>query len=75
MALTRRRLTWSFHKVIGPRTDGDRLARKEAPTTKDPRPLIEIVLEPGEHNWGAYGPNVPGCAATGKDRKSTLASS
>jgi len=37
-------------------------------------PMVEIVLEPGPHNWGASSPDVPGCVATGKDPESTLAS-
>jgi predicted RNase H-like HicB family nuclease len=27
-----------------------------------------VVYEPGECNWGAWAPEVPGCIATGKDR-------
>lgn len=27
-----------------------------------------VILEPGEKNWGAYSPDVPGCIATGATR-------
>ena len=27
-----------------------------------------VVNEPGEMNWGAWAPGVPGCVATGQDR-------
>lgn len=37
-------------------------------------PKVEIVLEPGEHNWSAYSPDVDGCVAVGDDPESTLAS-
>lgn len=36
-------------------------------------PLVEIVLEPGERNWSASSPDVPGCVATGADPEETLA--
>ncbi|MCD6118415.1 type II toxin-antitoxin system HicB family antitoxin [bacterium] len=28
-----------------------------------------VILEPGEKNWGAYSPDVPGCIATGATRE------
>ena len=30
-----------------------------------------VIYEPGERNWSAFCPDVPGCAATGKTRKET----
>ncbi len=30
-----------------------------------------VIYEPGERNWSAFSPDVPGCIATGKDRKET----
>lgn len=33
------------------------------------RPQIRVVLEEGDHNWSAYAPAVPGCAATGRTRR------
>lgn len=27
-----------------------------------------VIYEPGEHNWSAYVPDIPGCIATGKTR-------
>ncbi|HSS10019.1 MAG TPA: type II toxin-antitoxin system HicB family antitoxin [Acidimicrobiales bacterium] len=32
-----------------------------------------LVLEPGEHNWSAFFPEVPGCVATGATREETIA--
>ena len=31
-----------------------------------------LVLEPGERNWSAYFPDVPGCVATGRSREQTI---
>ena len=31
-----------------------------------------LVLEPGERNWSAYFPDVPGCVATGRTREQTI---
>lgn len=31
-----------------------------------------VVLEPAEHNWGAYSPDLPGCVATGETRVEAL---
>ena len=31
-----------------------------------------LVLEPGEHNWSAFFPEVPGCVATGATREETI---
>lgn len=31
-----------------------------------------LVLEPGEGNWSAYFPEVPGCVATGATREETI---
>jgi predicted RNase H-like HicB family nuclease len=28
-----------------------------------------VILEKGEHSWGAYCPDVPGCIATGATRE------
>jgi predicted RNase H-like HicB family nuclease len=28
-----------------------------------------VIYEPGERNWSAYVPDLPGCIATGKTRK------
>ena len=30
-----------------------------------------VIYEPGERNWSAFSPDVPGCVATGKDREET----
>jgi len=30
-----------------------------------------VIYEPGEHNWSAFSPDVPGCVATGKTREQT----
>ena len=30
-----------------------------------------VIYEPGEHNWSAFSPDVPGCVATGKSREET----
>ena len=27
-----------------------------------------VIYEPGEHNWSAYVPDLPGCIATGETR-------
>jgi predicted RNase H-like HicB family nuclease len=32
-----------------------------------------IIIEKGKHNYSAYSPDVPGCAATGKTVEITLA--
>lgn len=29
---------------------------------------VEVVLEPGDDNWSAYAPGVPGAFATGRDQ-------
>jgi predicted RNase H-like HicB family nuclease len=31
-----------------------------------------VILEPGENNWSAHVPDLPGCIATGKTREATL---
>ena len=31
-----------------------------------------VVLERGEHNWGAYAPDILGCISTGKNKEQTL---
>jgi predicted RNase H-like HicB family nuclease len=31
-----------------------------------------LVLEPGDRNWSAYFPDVPGCVATGRTREQTI---
>ena len=31
-----------------------------------------IILEPGEDNWGAYSPDVPGCVSTGCTPQETI---
>ncbi|MEX2558148.1 MAG: type II toxin-antitoxin system HicB family antitoxin [Actinomycetota bacterium] len=31
-----------------------------------------VILEPGEINWSAYVPDLPGCIATGKERAEVL---
>ena len=31
-----------------------------------------VLLEPGQNNWSAYAPDLPGCIATGKTREETL---
>ena len=31
-----------------------------------------VVLERGKNSWGAYSPDVPGCASVGKTRKETI---
>jgi len=28
-----------------------------------------VIYEPGEQNWSAYVPDIPGCIATGKTRE------
>jgi len=33
---------------------------------------IPVILEEGEHNWGAFAPSIPGCVTTGRDREETL---
>lgn len=30
-----------------------------------------VIFEPGENNWSAFSPDVPGCVATGRDRQET----
>ena len=30
-----------------------------------------VLYEPGERNWSAYVPDLPGCVATGKTREET----
>jgi predicted RNase H-like HicB family nuclease len=30
-----------------------------------------VVFEKAKHNYAAYSPDIPGCAATGKTRKET----
>ena len=30
-----------------------------------------VLYEPGDHNWSAFCPDVPGCVATGKTRAET----
>ncbi len=30
-----------------------------------------VIYEPGERNWSAFCPDVPGCVATGKTRAET----
>lgn len=30
-----------------------------------------VIFEPGERNWSAFCPDVPGCVATGKTRAGT----
>lgn len=30
-----------------------------------------VIFEPGETNWSAYVPDLPGCVATGADRNET----
>ena len=32
-----------------------------------------VVIERGEHNFSAYVPDLPGCAATGATREQTIA--
>ncbi len=32
-----------------------------------------VIYEPGDDNWGAYVPDLPGCIATGADRAETEA--
>jgi predicted RNase H-like HicB family nuclease len=32
-----------------------------------------VIYEPGDDNWGAYVPDLPGCVATGADRAETEA--
>lgn len=32
-----------------------------------------VVYEPGEDNWSAYVPDLPGCVSTGADRRETEA--
>ena len=31
-----------------------------------------IILEPGENNWGAFSPDVPGCVSTGYSPEETV---
>lgn len=31
-----------------------------------------IILEPGENNWGAFSPDVPGCVSTGLTPQETI---
>ena len=38
----------------------------------DMRRRVCIVLEPAEHNWGAYSPDVPGCVSTGRTAQEAL---
>ena len=33
-----------------------------------------VIIERGEENWGAYSPDVPGCAAVGDTREEVEAS-
>jgi predicted RNase H-like HicB family nuclease len=30
-----------------------------------------VIYEPGDDNWSAYAPDLPGCIATGADRAET----
>ena len=30
-----------------------------------------VIYEPGDHNWSAFCPDVPGCVAAGKTRAET----
>jgi predicted RNase H-like HicB family nuclease len=30
---------------------------------------VLVIIEKGEHSYGAYSPNVPGCVAVGKTRQ------
>ena len=32
-----------------------------------------VIYEPGDDNWSAYVPDLPGCVTTGKDRDETEA--
>jgi predicted RNase H-like HicB family nuclease/predicted RNA binding protein YcfA (HicA-like mRNA interferase family) len=32
-----------------------------------------VIYEPGDDNWSAYAPDLPGCVTTGADRKETEA--
>ena len=31
-----------------------------------------IILEPGDTNWGAFSPDVPGCVSTGSTPQETI---
>ena len=32
-----------------------------------------VIYEPGDDNWSAYAPDLPGCVTTGADREQTEA--